>query len=54
MRETLTTILDLLGLLLIAAGLTYGMWLQIGPWALILGGVAVLIGSWLAARGDGP
>jgi len=53
-RETLTTILDILGLLLIAAGLTYGLWLQIGPWALIAGGVAVLAGSWLAARGDAP
>jgi hypothetical protein len=50
--EFVTTLLDALGLLLVAAGITGGAWLLIGPWALSLGGAVVLAGSWLAARGE--
>jgi len=51
-REFTTTLLDALGLLLLAAGVTFGAWVYVGPAALALGGVVVLLGSWLAARGD--
>ncbi len=50
MRETLTTLLDILGLLLVAAGVIGGLWLPIGPWALIPGGAVVLAGSWFATH----
>lgn len=50
MREFMTTLLDAVGLLLVAAGVTGGAWALIGPWALSLGGALVLAGSWLAAR----
>jgi len=56
MREFVTTLLDTLGLLAVAAGITGGAWAWVGPWALSVGGVVVLSGSWLAAwlaaRGD--
>lgn len=53
MRDFVTTLLDAAGLLLIAAGATGGAWTWLGAWALCLGGTVVLLGSWLAARGDG-
>ena len=45
-REVVTTALDTLGLLLLAAGATGGLWRLIGPTALTAGGVVVLGGSW--------
>jgi hypothetical protein len=48
MREFVTTLLDTTGLLLVAAGVTGGAWLYVGPWALVCGGAVVLTGSWLA------
>lgn len=53
MRDFVTTLLDAGGLLLLAAGVAGGAWAYIGPWALSVGGVVVLAGSWLASRGDG-
>lgn len=52
MREFVTTLLDTLGLLLLAAGVAGGLWPWIGAWALSIGGAVVLAGSWFAARGD--
>lgn len=51
MREILTDLLDLLGLLLVAIGVTAGVWSILGPWALSVGGCVVLAGSWFAAGG---
>ena len=48
MHELVTTLLDTLGFLLIATGVTFGLWLFVGPWALVAGGVVVLGESWLA------
>jgi hypothetical protein len=45
-----TTLLDALGLLLLAAGTTGGLYPLIGAAALAPAGVVVLAGSWLAAR----
>ena len=53
MRDFVTTLLDSVGLLLLAAGVIGGMWFVVGPWALSLGGVVVLVGSWSVARLDG-
>jgi len=50
MRDLVTTLLDTVGLLLLAAGLVGGMWSLVGPWALCLGGVVVLAGSLVASR----
>ncbi|WP_204014013.1 hypothetical protein [Sphaerimonospora thailandensis] len=46
----MTTLLDVLGLLLVAAGVAGGLWPAVGWWALAAGGVVVLGGSALAAR----
>lgn len=53
MREFVTTLLDAVGLLLVAAGVAGGLWLLVGAWSLSAAGVVVLGGSWFAARGDG-
>lgn len=45
-----TTLLDVLGLLLIAAGAAAALWVLIGPAALALAGVVVILGSALAQR----
>jgi hypothetical protein len=45
-----TTLLDALGLLLLAAGTTGGLWPLIGAAALAPAGAVVLAGSWLATR----
>lgn len=51
MREVATTLLDILGLLLIAAGLAAAAALVIGPGpSLAVAGVIVLGGSWWFAR----
>jgi hypothetical protein len=47
--ELVTTLLDVLGLLLVAAGVAAACWPLIGPAALAPAGVVVLGGSWLAA-----
>ena len=49
MLALMTDLLDALGLLLVAAGVTLGLWAFIGPWALIVGGVIVIAGSQYAA-----
>lgn len=50
MRDLVTTILDMLGLLLLAAGAVGALWPLVGPASLAVGGVVVLVGSWLASR----
>ena len=52
MRDFVTTLLDSVGLFLLAAGVVGGMWSVVGPWALSIGGVVVLVGSWSVARLD--
>lgn len=47
---SLTDLLDLLGLLLVAAGAGFAAALVIGPAALAVSGVVVLGGSYLAQR----
>lgn len=54
MRELATTLLDAIGLLLIAAGLGFAAGRWIGYAALAVSGVVVLAGSLLAARLDKP
>jgi len=51
-RDFVTTLLDSVGLFLLAAGVVGGMWSVVGPWALSIGGVVVLVGSWSVARLD--
>jgi hypothetical protein len=50
MRELVTTLLDTLGLLLVAAGAGFGAGRVIGWSGLAVSGVVVLAGSALAAR----
>lgn len=45
-----TTLLDVLGLLLVAAGASAALWTLVGPAALALAGVVVLLGSALSQR----
>lgn len=47
-RETLTTALDVIGLLLVAVGLAFFLWPFIGGAALACSGGLVLVGSALA------
>lgn len=51
-RDLATTLLDALGLLLVAGGVVGALWTWAGWGALAGGGVVVLAGSWLSARGD--
>lgn len=46
----LTTALDLLGLMLVATGLAWGLWAVVGGYALIAAGVALVLGSLVASR----
>jgi hypothetical protein len=50
MRDSITTGLDVLGLLLVSAGVTAALWDVAGPASLAAAGVLILAGSWLAAR----
>lgn len=50
MRELLTTLLDIAGLALLAAGAAAAVWPWIGAAGLAVAGVVVLAGSWLATR----
>lgn len=52
MQNLVTTLLDTLGLLLVAAGLAAAAWMLIGPAALVVGGLVVLAGSWWASIGQ--
>ena len=54
MDEVVVTVLELLGLLLIAAGIGFlaGQW--IGLPALIVSGAVVLAGAWIASRPEKP
>jgi hypothetical protein len=47
-RDLVTTLLDTAGLGLLAAGVTGGLWVWAGAWALCAGGVVLLAGSQLA------
>jgi hypothetical protein len=49
-RDLVTTALDTLGLLLVAAGAAAGAYRVIGWAGLAVGGVVVLAGSWWFAR----
>jgi hypothetical protein len=53
-RELVTTLLDILGLLLIAAGIaaTAGHWIGLG--GLFIAGVIVMAGSWWFAKPPKP
>ena len=53
MREAVTTVLDALGLLLLAAGAAAGAYRVIGWAGLAAGGVVVLAGSWWIDRQGG-
>lgn len=53
MRELVTTLLDVFGLLLVAAGVAWGLGPVIGGWSIAAAGAVVLAGSWLASVG-GP
>lgn len=50
MRELVTTLLDVLGLLLVAAGAAAALLPLVGWAGLAAAGVVVLAGSWWAAR----
>jgi hypothetical protein len=54
MRELLTTILDAVGLLLLAAGVGGGLYQWIGLWCLTVSGVVILGGSLFAASQSEP
>ena len=49
MDDLVTTLLDALGLLLVAAGLAFAAGELIGPAALTVAGAVVLAGSWLVS-----
>lgn len=51
MRGVVTTLLDALALLLIAAGAALGLWPWLGGFALAVAGLVVLAGSLWSARG---
>lgn len=50
MRELMTTLLDVAGLGLVAAGAAAAVWPWLGAAGLAVAGGVVLGGSWLAAR----
>lgn len=50
LRDTLTTVLDVLGLLLVAAGLAFFLWPVIGGAALVCSGALILAGSAFSDR----
>lgn len=54
MRAILTTLLDALALLLIAAGVGGGLYRWIGLWSLAVAGVVILGGSAVAAALGSP
>lgn len=50
MRDAMTTALDVLGLLLVAAGLAFFLWPHLGGAALAISGALILAGSAMADR----
>lgn len=48
LRDVVTTLLDTLGLLLVAAGAGFAAATVIGPAALAVAGLVVLAGTWVA------
>lgn len=54
MRELVTTLLDVLGLLLVAAGAAAALLPLVGWAGLAAAGIVVLAGSWWAARQSRP
>jgi hypothetical protein len=50
MREVVTTILDVIGLLLVATGVAWILWQWIGPAALVVAGLIVWAGTVIASR----
>lgn len=52
MRDAVTTLLDTLGLLLIAAAAALGLWPVIGAASLALAGVVILVGSAVSRSRD--
>jgi len=50
-RERMTTVLDTVGLLLVAAGAGAGAYRWLGWGSIAVSGAVVLAGSWLAAGG---
>lgn len=50
MQALATTVLDLLGILLLAAGFAAAVFPFIGWAALAVAGIVLLVGSWLADR----
>ncbi|WP_242890245.1 hypothetical protein [Actinomadura litoris] len=50
MRELMTTLLDVAGLGLVAAGAAAAVWPWLGGAGLAVAGGVVLAGSWAAAR----
>lgn len=53
MREVVTTALDVLGLLLIAAGLSAFLWQWIGMASVAAGGLLILTASFLTPKARG-
>lgn len=47
-QEVMTTALDVLGLLLVAAGVLVGGWALVGGWSITAAGLVVMAGSWFA------
>jgi hypothetical protein len=54
LTEKASLLLDLIGILAVAAGVAGGLWQWVGPWALIVGGAILLAGSWLSSRTPAP
>jgi hypothetical protein len=48
LRERITDLLDVLGLLAVAAGVGGGLWPRIGWWALVVAGALLLVGVQVA------
>jgi hypothetical protein len=47
---SVTTLLDILAILMVAAGLTIGLWAFVGGFALCWGGIYVAVVSWLVSK----
>lgn len=45
MKPSVTTALDVLGLLLIAAGVAWTIWPRVGPFALVFAGAIIMVAS---------
>lgn len=54
MREKATTLLDLIAVLLVTAGLIGSLWGVLGPAALCAGGLLLLLSSMVASHRSAP